>query len=369
MTEFEIVGTVVERGTQHGVQGVRVEAWDRDTRYHDLLGSTVTDGAGRFQIRFTDEYYGDFQPDRMPDVFFRVFRDETLVLSTQDHPMENEPGPIIRVTLELDPVVEPQVADDRVSAVTAMKAITFLRTSDFRGVRRETGDRARSAGSFLGSMLLNGFRQWDWQPIRTAAVRKADIVDQDTQTAQTRLAEQKIEVAGVETYDPGLNRDSVRLLTAMPVRLQPGERVVLYEQDGKVKYYARVKEQPAATIDQQAVQRLGGELDSVKGQVAEVDSLRTAVDGLKASSEQEREATATDLAAVRTDLSDLTELKRTMAAMQADLTERNQTIARLQAELGEVKASQARIEQTDIVQRITSLETRVKRSGSGGGDG
>ncbi len=365
MAEFEIVGTVVERGTQHGVQGLRVEAWDRDTKYHDMLGSTITDGAGRFQIRFTDQYFGDSAPDRLPDVFFRVFRDETLVLSTQDHPMENQPGPVIRVPLEIDPLVEPQAAADRVSTLTTMKAVTFFRTSDFRGVGREANDRVRSAGSLLGTMLANGFRQWDWQPIQASAVRKSDVVGQDTETAQARLAQRQIEVAAVEPFSPTLSRDSARLLTAMPARLQPGEKVVLYEQDGQVKYYARVTARPVATIDQHEVQRIGGELENVKGRVAQVDTLRTEVESLKATTEQERGTTAADLESVRTDLSDLAELKRTITAMQADLDQRNQTIANLQTELNNVKASQARIEQTDILQRVSSLESKVRTSGPG----
>jgi hypothetical protein len=361
MADYEIIGQVVEKGTERGVANVRVEAWDRDTRFHDMLGSAVTDGAGRFRMRFTDEYFGDFRPDVLPDVFYRVFRDEALVLSTQDQAATDVTGPRITVRLELEPVVEPPAREDRISANTAMKALAFVRESDFSGLRREARDEGKLAASLLGTMVMNGFRKWDWAPVGPSAVRKTDVVNQDTQTARTTLAAQNVTVDRVEEYKPGLDRDSRRLLTALPVRLQPGERVVLYEQDGKVKYYARVQEQPAATIDQADVQRLNSELNQVKSEMVEVNTLRTDVETLKSTSEQERGTTAADLAELRRELAEVAELKRNLATLQTELNRRDQTIANLQTELGNVKASQERIERTDLLQRLDGLETEVRR--------
>lgn len=315
MADFEIVGTVVQRGTRKGVQGIRVEAWDRDTRFHDMLGSTVTDGAGRFRIRFTDDYFGDYAGDRLPDVFYRVFRDETLILSTQDHPSENEPGPRITVTLEIDPLVERKVADDRISAKTAINAINFLHQSDFRGIGRDAGDRVKLAGSFIGRALVNGFKEWNWKPVGPSSLKQSDVVNRDTQTAQAALAAQNVTVERVEPYNPTLNRDSARQFTALPTRLAPGDRVVLYEEDGTVRYYSLVKTEPAATIDQAEVSKISSDM----------------IDRLTAG----------------------------LADMRAELAQRDQTIAGLQAELTTVKASQDRITQTDLLQRLDRLESRV----------
>jgi len=361
MAEFEIIGTVVERGTRTGVQGLRVEAWDRDTRFHDLLGCATTDGAGQFRIRFTDEYFGDYGGDRTPDIFYRVYRDDTLILSTQDRPSENQqPGRII-VTLEVEPLVEPQVRADRVDAETAIKALTFVRESDFRGVQRDVAGRVRMAGTTFGKMAAAGFRAWDWAPLRSDDVSHTDVVDQDTQTVQARLAGQNIEVDHVEAYDPKLNRRGGRMLTTVPPRLESGDRLILYEEAGRVKYYATVRDEPAATIDQVEVQRLSREVAAVRTDVGNVSSLRTDVDELKVASGRQPDTTASELEAVRGQLAEIAELREAITQLRTDVSQRNQTIATLQAELSTVKASQERIEGSDLPQRLGQLETDVRR--------
>ncbi|MFZ5622938.1 MAG: hypothetical protein ACOY71_00735 [Gemmatimonadota bacterium] len=92
-----------------------------------------------------------------------------------------------------------------------------------------------------------------------------------------------------------------------------------------------------------------------------MSALRTEVDALKATSEQGQSATAADLAAVRTQVAEIDDLKRTLGEVRAQLEQRNQTIAALQADLTTLKASQARIEQTDLLQRISTLESTLRR--------
>ena len=360
MAEFEILGTVVERGTRTGVQGLRVEAWDRDVRFHDLLGCVTTDGAGQFRIRFTDEYFGDYGGDLTPDIFYRVYRDDILILSTQDRPSENQqPGRII-VTLEVEPLVEPQAKADRVDAGTAIKALTFVRQSDFRGIQRDVTGRARMAGATFGKMAAAGFRAWDWAPVRPDDIRHTDVADQDTQAVQAKLAAQNIQVDHVEAYDPKLNRQGGRMLTTVPPRLESGDRLILYEEGGRVKYYAKVRTEPAATIDQAEVQRLSQEVATVRTDVANVSSLRTDVDALRAASERP-DTTASELEAVRGQLAEIAELREAITQLRADVSQRNQTIATLQAELTTVKTSQERIEGSDLHQRLGRLESDVQR--------
>lgn len=83
MRIFNIRGQVIDRKSGGGVAGVRVEAWDQDTVFHDLLGIQHTDAQGRFTITFDERYCGDYGGDQLPDLFFKVFHGQMLLVSTE----------------------------------------------------------------------------------------------------------------------------------------------------------------------------------------------------------------------------------------------------------------------------------------------
>jgi hypothetical protein len=91
MTEntFIVSGTVIDLQTRRGVRGLRVEAWDKDEVYSDLVGSAVTDKHGAFQMVFDDSYFQELFQDGQPDLFFKVFRDKALIKSTEDSVLWN----------------------------------------------------------------------------------------------------------------------------------------------------------------------------------------------------------------------------------------------------------------------------------------
>ena len=66
---------------------VRVEA--AGICYHDLLGQAVTDADGAFTVAFDSDYFRSFDPERAPDVFFRLYRDDVEILSTAPKPLRN----------------------------------------------------------------------------------------------------------------------------------------------------------------------------------------------------------------------------------------------------------------------------------------
>src|SRR5438445_9260841 len=105
---YRISGTVIERKSDSGIAGLRVEAWDKDLIVDDLVGSAVTDEQGKFQIQFTEAYFKELFLDRKPDLFFKIFHDEELIRSTEDEVLWNVPSQKIQITIEVNMPATPQ---------------------------------------------------------------------------------------------------------------------------------------------------------------------------------------------------------------------------------------------------------------------
>ncbi len=131
---FRIIGRVIDHTTRQGLAGLRVEAWDKDLLYNDLVGSATTDAEGRFHVEFTDSYFKELFLDRQPDLFFKVFRGDGLIKSTEDSVLWNVAAGETEVVIEVD-------------IPAAAKPETFV-------VRGEVRD---ADGSLLAGVLVKAF--------------------------------------------------------------------------------------------------------------------------------------------------------------------------------------------------------------------
>lgn len=104
---YRIVGRVIDISTQQGIPGLRVEAWDKDLIFHDLVGSTFSGHGGSFSMVFDDSAFKELFLDRRPDLFFKVFKGDRLVRSTKDAVMWNVGAGKTEVVIEVDLLRKP----------------------------------------------------------------------------------------------------------------------------------------------------------------------------------------------------------------------------------------------------------------------
>jgi hypothetical protein len=80
---IQITGRVIERKTKQGISNLRVEAWDKDLVVKNAIGSATTDQQGAFVIETSKGQLNDLFSTRHCVLFFKVFRDAQLIISTE----------------------------------------------------------------------------------------------------------------------------------------------------------------------------------------------------------------------------------------------------------------------------------------------
>ena len=104
MKTFQIYGRIIDRETQEGLAGLRVEAWDKDLICNDLVGSAITDDQGAFKVAFDESYFRELFLDQQPDLFFKVFQSDRLIKSTEDSVLWNVAAGDTQIVIEVEEV-------------------------------------------------------------------------------------------------------------------------------------------------------------------------------------------------------------------------------------------------------------------------
>jgi class 3 adenylate cyclase len=69
---FVILGLLTETETGRPLEHLLVRGFDKDLFFDDSLGEARSDADGRFEIRFTDEFFADVMEKR-PDIYLKIF--------------------------------------------------------------------------------------------------------------------------------------------------------------------------------------------------------------------------------------------------------------------------------------------------------
>ena len=242
---YSITGSVVDKNTNQGIPNLKVEAWDLRQDQQGSLGSSYADENGHFILCLDLKDANRKEP---PTFYFKVYRDSELLDSTEDT-VVLKPGDDKEVLIELNLAMDSPLGKDRLSAQQFLTGVDFLTKSDFRGIFTETKRKAGTRIGFLADMIINTVSSKDLKPITVGDTRGQELINQPVAGVRQKLDSEEITVNEVLPYSPQLNKESFMTLTEATPRLEKGQKINLYEENGKVRYYSVVKEKELANMD------------------------------------------------------------------------------------------------------------------------
>jgi hypothetical protein len=83
--KFIVAGAILSKGTDEPLEGLRVEAWDKNMIKDELLGTDDTTEFGKFSITFWKIDFKALFSNNNPDVYFKIYKEEKLVHSIEDN--------------------------------------------------------------------------------------------------------------------------------------------------------------------------------------------------------------------------------------------------------------------------------------------
>ena len=265
---YNATGQVIDNETRQGIPGLRIEAWDVDMKTRAPLAATETKDSGRFALQLDFKRHGF---ETVPDVIFKVFRNEMLLESSENSLSWNANSEE-DVTISI--LKTPKKRKDVKDSITAKQFLTwadFIQKSDFVGVFQNLNDKAGTLLNVIPDSLLNTFAQLEPKPITFSGNTEKELVNQDVNSVKQKLESDKVEVE-VLPYNPRLNKTFFADISTLSTGIKAGQKVKLYEENGVVKYYAVVKENKSqdpstsasATDNKAAIKKLQEELNATK---------------------------------------------------------------------------------------------------------
>ncbi len=98
---FKILGEILEEGSRKGIQGLTVEALDKDLLVDDRLGTAVTDTKGRFKLTYYEKDFKELFLEGRPDLYLRVSNSDGKIVFTSEDKVRYEAGDVENFSIYL----------------------------------------------------------------------------------------------------------------------------------------------------------------------------------------------------------------------------------------------------------------------------
>jgi len=190
-------------------------------------------------------------------------------------------------------------------------AMNFLKSINLTGIRQAQFTKLATSGGLATDSIRQAV--FNFTPAPAVQINQGDVVGQQTQAVTQRLSAFNITVDAVQPYDPSAAATNLTAFLGAPTTLASGSHVVLYEQNGVVRYYALTPKPSAA----------------MQSLTTQVQAQQTALSGLEASQQliaNQQQTIAThqqEIAALKTALSEMKHLQdardRDLSALQSQV--------------------------------------------------
>ena len=87
-----VSGKIINEQSKFPIQGLIVEAYDKDLMFDDRLGSSITNEKGDFEIKYNEEDFQEFIFDKKPDLYLRIKNHKGKVIFSTENSIRYNAG-------------------------------------------------------------------------------------------------------------------------------------------------------------------------------------------------------------------------------------------------------------------------------------